>query len=213
MGMKDNQERNQLEVVSLEDLVPKNHLVRKLDAAMDFSFIYDLVEDLYKPYGRESIDPVVLVKIVFIQYIFGIPSMRKTIEEIEVNFAYRWFLGYGLHEAIPHFSTFGKNYTRRFKDTDLFEQIFERILQEAYQCGFVDDEKLFIDGTHIKANANTHKYRDEVITKTAKMYEKELQEEITEDRARHEKKPLKEKDEVVCLQEHKKFLQLKLKAT
>lgn len=61
---------------------------------MDFSFIYGLVEDLYKAYGRESIDPVVLVKIVFIQYIFGIPSMRKTIEEIEVNFAYRWFLGY-----------------------------------------------------------------------------------------------------------------------
>lgn len=90
-GKKDNQERNQIEVVSLEDLVPKNHLVRKLDAAMDFNFIYDLVKDLYKPFGRESIDPVVLVKIVFMQYIFGIPSMRKTIEEIEVNFAYRWF--------------------------------------------------------------------------------------------------------------------------
>lgn len=197
MGMKDHQERNQLEVVSLEDLVPKNHLVRKLDAAMDFSFIYDLVKDLYKPFGRESIDPVVLVKIVFIQYIFGIPSMRKTIEEIEVNFAYRWFLGYGLHETIPHFSTFGKNYTRRFKESDLFEQIFERILEEAYQSGFIDDEKLFIDGSHIKANANTHKYRDEVITKTAKVYEQELQEEIERDRARHSKKPLKEKDEVI----------------
>ena len=103
MGKKHKQERNQLEVVSLEDLVPKNHLVRKLDAAMDFNFIYEIVKDLYKPYGRESIDPVVLVKIVFIQYIFGIPSMRKTIEEIEVNFAYRWFLGYGIHEEIPHF--------------------------------------------------------------------------------------------------------------
>lgn len=60
-----------------------------------------------------------------------------------------------------------------------------------------EDEKLFIDGTHIKANANTHKYRDEVITKAAKAYEKELQEEITEDRARHEKKPLKDKAEVI----------------
>lgn len=188
MGKKDNQERNQLEVVSLENLVPKDHLVRKLDAAMDFSFIYDLVKDLYKLFGRESIDPVVLAKIVFIQYIFGIPSMRKTIEEIEVNFAYRWFLGYGIHEPIPHFSTFGKNYTRRFKDSDLFEKIFERILEEAYQCGFIDDEKLFIDGSHIKANANTHKYRDEVITKTAKVYEQELQEEIERDCLRHSKK-------------------------
>lgn len=192
MGKKDNRERNQLEVVSLEDLVPKNHLVRKLDAALDFHFIYDVVKDLYKPFGRESIDPVVLVKIVFIQYIFGIPSMRKTIEEIEVNFAYRWFLGYGIHEPIPHFSTFGKNYTRRFKDSDVFEQIFERILQEAYQCGFVNDEKLFIDGSHIKASANPHKYRDEVIEKTVRIYEKDLLEEIEQDRARHGKKPLKE---------------------
>ena len=97
-------------------------------------------------------------------------------------------LGYGIHEPIPHFSTFGKNYTRRFKDSDLFEQIFERILEETYQCGFIDDEKLFIDGSHIKANANTHKYRDEVITKTAKVYEQELQEEIERDCLRHSKK-------------------------
>ena len=109
MGFKDNNERAQVEFISLEDLVPANHLVRKLDAAMDFSFIYDEVKDLYKPYGRESIDPVVLIKITFIQYIFGIPSMRRTIEEIEVNVAYRWFLGYGMNEKIPHFSTFGKN--------------------------------------------------------------------------------------------------------
>ncbi len=191
MGKKDNNERTQIEFISLEDLVPPNHLVRKLDAALDFSFIYDCVKDLYKPYGRESIDPVVLVKITFIQYIFGIPSMRKTIEEIEVNFAYRWFLGYGMHEAIPHFSTFGKNYTRRFKDSDLFEQIFHRVILEAYQCGFIEDEKLFIDGSHVKASANNHKYRDEVIEKAARVYEEELQKEITKDREAHGKKPLK----------------------
>lgn len=152
MGRKENLDRSQLEVICLEDLVPANHLVRKLDEAIDFSFIYDLVEDLYKPYGRESIDPVVLIKIVLIQYTFGIRSMRRTIEEIEVNLAYRWFLGYGMHEAIPHFSTFGKNYTRRFQGTDLFEKIFARILQEEYNNGFVSDEQLFIDGSHIKAS-------------------------------------------------------------
>ncbi len=194
MGIKNTSERTQIELVSLEDLVPSDHLVRKLDAAMDFSFIYDVVKDLYKPYGRESIDPVVLVKIIFIQYVFGISSMRKTIGEIEVNFAYRWYLGYGMHETIPHFSTFGKNYTRRFKDSDLFEQIFKRVLEEAYENGFIDKEKLFIDGTHIKANANNHKYRDEVIEKAAREYEGELQKEITQDRQIHDKKPLKERD-------------------
>ena len=78
-------------------------------------------------------DPVMLIKIPFIQYLYGIRSMRQTVKEIEVNVAYRWFLGLEMMDKVPHFSTFGKNYTRRFKDTDLFEQIFSRILQECYK--------------------------------------------------------------------------------
>ena len=85
MGIKKKADRNQIELLSIDDLVPKNHLVRKLDAAINLDFIYDEVKDLYKPYGRESIDPVVLIKIVMIQYIFGIRSMRQTLKEIEVN--------------------------------------------------------------------------------------------------------------------------------
>ena len=193
MGIHNKNERNQMEFISLETLVPENHLVRKIDAAMDFSFIYDVVQDLYKPYGRESIDPVVLVKIPLIQYLFGIPSMRRTIEEIEVNFAYRWFLGYGLNEKIPHFSTFGKNYSRRFQNSTIFEDIFTEILKEAERCGFIDREKLFIDGSHIKASANNHRYTDEVIEKSVRAYEDELQKEIQADRERHGKKPWKEK--------------------
>lgn len=194
MGIKRNNYRDQIEIMSLEELVPEDHLVRKLDMAMDFSFIYDLVKDLYKPYGKTSIDPVVLIKIPLIQYLFGIPSMRKTIEEIKVNVAYRWFLGYGLNESIPHFSTFGKNYTRRFQDSDVFEQIFTTILKEAYASGFVKDEEVFLDGTHIKANANTHRYTDEEVEKAVRCYEAELQEEIRRDREAHEKRPLPEKE-------------------
>ena len=193
MGVKSKIDRSQVEMISLDDLVPKEHLVRKLEAAIDLSFIYDEVRDLYKPYGRESIDPVVLIKIILIQYIFGIRSMRQTIKDIEVNFAYRWYIGYGIHEEIPHFSTFGKNYSRRFKDTDLFEKIFNHILAEVDKHGFIDDENIFIDGTHIKANANNHKYKNEVIKQSARVYEAALQEEITKDRELHGKNPLKEK--------------------
>ena len=195
MGKRDNTERTQMEIVSLEELVPKNHLVRKLDEALDMSFIYEEVKDLYSDFGRESIDPVVLMKIAMLQYLFGIPSMRQTIREIEVNFAYRWYLGYGMYEEIPHFSTFGKNYSRRFKDTDLFEKIFSKILSEAAANGFLDTESLFIDGTHIKSSANPHKHRNEEVQKEARSYEKELQEEIERDRKEHGKKPLKEKEE------------------
>ena len=194
MGIKDKIDRSQIELLSLDDLVPKNHLVRKLERAINLDFIYDEVRDLYKPYGRESIDPVVLIKIVMIQYIFGIRSMRQTLKDIEVNTAYRWYLGYGLHEELPHFSTFSKNYSRRFKDTDLFEKIFAKILLEVNKYGFIDDENIFIDGTHIKANANTHKYKNQVIEESAKVYEEALQTEITKDRENHGKKPLKEKN-------------------
>ena len=82
-------ERDQLEILTIEQLVPQDHLVRKLDAAIDFSFIYPLVEDPNSTIGRPSIDPVVLIKMTFIQYTFGIRSMRQTIKENETNVAYR----------------------------------------------------------------------------------------------------------------------------
>ena len=89
MTRNQTNERDHLEMLSIEQLVPENHLVRKLDAAIDFSFIYPLVENLYSACGRPSIDPVILFKITMIQYVFGIRSMRQTIKEIETNIAYR----------------------------------------------------------------------------------------------------------------------------
>src|SRR5690606_15803101 len=188
--------RYQLYVVSLEQLVPQDHLLRKIDQAIDFSFIYDLVEDKYsKDTGRPSIDPVVLIKIVLIQYLFGIRSMRQTIKEIETNVAYRWFIGYDFSQPIPHFSTFGKNYVRRFKDTNLFEQIFMRILEEAVRHGLVDPRVLFMDSTPVKANANKHKYVTKVIRQQVRSYQQQLEEEINQDRIAHGKKPLEKKPE------------------
>lgn len=160
---KNRISQSQLKFVSIEDLVPEDHILRTIDQSIDFSFIYDLVKGLYSESdaGKPGIDPVSLFKIVFIQHLFGIKSMRQTIREIEVNMAYRWFIGYDIGETIPHFSTFSKNYSRRFKDTDVFEQIFMRILQEAMNCGFVDTGSIFIDGTHIKANANKKRKQNE----------------------------------------------------
>lgn len=194
MGKRTKNDRTQIQMLSMDDLVPQDHLIRKIDSAIDLSFIYDKVKDLYKPGGRESVDPVVLIKIVMIQYIFGIRSMRQTIKEIEVNLAYRWYLGYSMTEAIPHFSTFGKNYARRFEGTDLFEDIFKTIVNEIIKCGFIDTENIFIDGTHIKACANHKKAEPQVVEQSVRFYEEELQKEITKDREAHGKKPLKKKE-------------------
>ncbi|MDM5294861.1 IS1182 family transposase [Peribacillus simplex] len=182
-------QRDQLEMITLDQLVPPNHLVRKLEAAIDFTFIYDLVKDMYSEVGRPSIDPVILVKLTFIQYTFGIRSMRKTIEEVETNMAYRWFLGYGFHDKVPHFSTFGKNYERRFKDTDLFEQIFYRILMTAANKKLISAEHVFVDSTHVKASANKRKFEKKIVRKETRAYQGRLQEEINQDRENHGKKP------------------------
>ncbi|EGV09777.1 transposase domain protein [Parvimonas sp. oral taxon 393 str. F0440] len=128
----DENRVNQVQMVSIDSLVPKNHLLRKIEETIDFSFIYDLIEDKYcLDNGRPNIDPVVLFKIIFLKYIFGIKSMRQTIREIEVNVAYRWFLGYDFYDKIQHFTTYGQNYKRRFKDADIFEKIFVNILSQA----------------------------------------------------------------------------------
>lgn len=191
-----HENRGQVQMLCIEDMVPKNHLLRDIDRAISFDFIYEEVEELYcLDNGRPSIDPVVLFKIILIQLLFGIRSMRQTIREIEVNMAYRWFLGYGMTEKIPHFSTFGKNYERRFAGSDIFEKIFEYILLEAVHCGFVDAREIFDDATHIKASANKKKAINEAVKIRAKHYHNELMEEINRDREAHGKKPFADKDD------------------
>ena len=102
-GKKD---REQVELVVIDELVPKAHLLRKIDAAVDFKRLYEMVEPLYsEDNGRPSIDPVVLFKLVLIQHLYGLPSLRRTADEVSANICYRWFLGYTLQEETPHFST------------------------------------------------------------------------------------------------------------
>jgi len=197
MMTKDaDKKREQMQMFCMDDMVPKDHMLRLIDQAINWNFIYDLVEDKYcADNGRPSMDPVMLVKLPFIQYLYGIKSMRQTIKEIEVNVAYRWFLGLDMLDHVPHFSTFGKNHTRRFKGTDLFEQIFAKILEDCMRFKLVDTSTLFVDATHVKACANSKKMRKRVAVQQALWYEEELQKEINNDRIKHGKKPLKERDD------------------
>ena len=92
---KTEQKQQYMICALLDDLVPEDHLVRKLDRYIDWSFIYDICDPLYSNRGTNRVDPVVLFKMMFINIIFGYHSMRKTCEDIKVNLAYRWFLGLG----------------------------------------------------------------------------------------------------------------------
>ncbi len=176
--------RDQMIMVSLEDLVPKDHLLRAIDDSIDFDFIYDLVSECYSENkGRPSYDPVKLTKIVMIQYLFGIKSMRQTIKELQTNVTYKWFVGIGLDEKPPHFSTFSKNYARRFK----------HILTEIITRGYIEKSTIFIDGTHVKASANKNRHTKVEIRQMARDYTKTLEKEINAERAKEGLKPLKKR--------------------
>ena len=182
-------DRDLVEFVVIDQLVPKEHLLRKIDAAVDFTQLYEMVEPLYcEDNGRPSIDPVVLFKMVLIQHLYGLPSLRRTAEEVSANNCYRWFLGYPLQEETPHFSTVSYNFRHRFTE-ETVDRVFAWILDEVAKAGYLSPKAVFIDGTHIKANANTKKQMKEQIPAAARHYAKELMEEVNADREAHDKKP------------------------
>ena len=112
MTKNADKKREQIQMFCMDDMIPQNHMLRLIDKAINWNFIYELVEEKYSPdNGRPSMDPVMLIKIPFIQYLYGIKSMRQTIKEIEVNVAYRWFLGLEMSKPGTRFLTFGKLYT------------------------------------------------------------------------------------------------------
>lgn len=182
-------DRDLVEFVVIDQLVPKEHLLRKIDAAVDFTQLYEMVEPLYcEDNGRPSIDPVVLVKMVLLQHLYGLPSLRRTAEEVSANNCYRWFLGYPLQEETPHFSTVSYNFRHRFTE-ETVDRVFAWILDEVAKAGYLSPKAVFIDGTHIKANANTKKQMKEQIPAAARHYARELMEEVNADREAHGKKP------------------------
>ena len=182
-------DRDLVEFVVIDQLVPKEHLLRKIDAAVDFTQLYEMVEPLYcEDNGRPSIDPVVLFKMVLIQHLYGLPSLRRTADEVSLNVGYRWFLGYTLQEETPHFSTVSYNFRHRFTE-ETVDRVFAWILDEVAKAGYLSPKAVFIDGTHIKANANTKKQMKEQIPAAARHYAKELMEEVNADREAHGKKP------------------------
>jgi len=187
-------QQHELEMVTLDQLVPANHLVRQLDKYIDFEFIRDEVKDLYcTDNGRPPVDPVQLFKIMLLGYLFGIKSERQIIKDIEVNVAYRWFLRMGLTEKVIDASTLSQNRIRRFNGTDVFERIFNNIVEQAMKQGLVGGRALFTDSTHLKANANKRKFTNKLKPVSTSAYLKQIDQAVEADRKAAGKKPLKEK--------------------
>lgn len=188
--------QTEVELVMIDDLVPKDHLLRKIKKNIDFTFINDMCREYYcEDNGRPAIEPVVVFKMLFIGYLFGIRSESRLVEEIKVNIAYRWFLDYNLTDKIPDASVIWQNRRRRYKGTDIPQQIFDNIVWQAIGKGLVDGKVLYTDSTHLKANANKNKHKKAYVAQSTKSYVNDLDKAIEKDRQDHGKKPLKKKDD------------------
>ena len=194
MLKKAEAQQQELEWVSIDGLVPEKHLLRKIAGVVDFSFIRDRVKHLYcEDNGRPALDPVVLFKLLLLGYLYGVRSERQLMREVEVNVAYRWFLGLKLRDKVPDASTLSQNRRRRFSESTIYQEIFDQIVELAVNKGLASGTVLYTDSTHLKANANKNKYDVAEVKVKPQEYLAALDAAIDEDRAAHGKKPLKDK--------------------
>jgi transposase len=138
--------------ISLEELVPEGHLLRRVAGAVDFGVARRLTARFYSQTGQPSIDPVVLFKMALLGYLYGIPSERRLVEEIRLNLAYRWFIGYDLDEAIPDHSVLSKA-RARFGPT-VYEAFFTAVVRQCERAGLIRGDRLFLDSTLVAAHAD-----------------------------------------------------------
>lgn len=140
------------QAVTLNELVPQDHELRRLDGLVDLSFIRDECEEFYSETGQPSIDPVVIFKMLLLGYLYGIRSERRVARECSLNLAYRWYLGYDLDEKTPNHSVLSK--ARKRYAPRVFKRFFQRVLEECEKAGLVGWEVLHADSSLVKANAS-----------------------------------------------------------
>jgi len=177
----------------LEDHVPENHLLRLIDRHVSFDFVREMLRDSYSETGRPSIDPEVLLRILLIGYIYGVTSERKLVEELRMHLAWRWFTGLGFDQEIPDHSTFSKNRHGRFQESNVFQELFERIVDQCIGAGLVKAEHVAVDGSFIEADANgstriPHEQLAEValVKRNVREYLADIEQENPVERCRNE---------------------------
>jgi transposase len=138
----------------LDEVVPDDHLVRKIGAVLDLSWVYAELAPHYSQVGRPSVDPVLMIRMLIVGYVFAIRSERQLCREVQVNLAYRWFCDLGLEDPIPDHSAFSRARNERFRQGDIFRRVFERVVETCIAAGLVGGEGFAVDASLIEADAN-----------------------------------------------------------
>src|SRR5882724_6869536 len=138
----------------LDDAVPGDHRVREIAAVLDLSWVHAELAPSYSTIGRPSIDPVLMLRMLILGYVFAIRSERALCREVQVNLAYRWFCGLSIEDRIPDHSAFTRARNERFRDSDILRRIFERVVEACLAADLVGAEGFAVDASLIVADAN-----------------------------------------------------------
>src|SRR6266576_7127411 len=157
MGRLNHDQRQLFYSFSLEEAVPDDHLVRKIAAVLDLSWVHAELAPHYPNNGRPSIDPELMIRMLIVGYAFAIRSERALCRDLQVNLAYRWFCGLGIEDKIPDHPAFSRARNERFRESDIFRRVFERIVGVCIASGLVGGHGFAVDASLIQADANKHR--------------------------------------------------------
>ena len=154
MGRLEREQEQLFYSFRLDEAVPDDHAVRGLAGVLDLSWVHGELAPYYPKIGRPSVDPVLMIRMLVVGYAFAIRSERMLCREVQVNLAYRWFCGLSIEDKLPDHSAFSRARNQRFRDSDIFRQVFERVVEACIAAGLVGGEGFAVDASLIAADAN-----------------------------------------------------------
>jgi transposase len=157
MGRREDRQVQFLYAFDLDKVVPPDHLVRQIDGVLDLSWVHKELAPYYSHTGRPSIDPVLMIRMLLVGYVFALRSERRLCSEVQVNLAYRWFCKLSVEDQIPDHSVFSRARHERFRESDALRRVFEGVVAMCIAAGLVGGEAFSVDASLIKADVDKKK--------------------------------------------------------
>ena len=157
MGRREDAQGQFFYAFDLDQVVPPDHLVRQIDAVVDLGWVHKELAPYYSHTGRPSIDPVLMIRMLIVGYVFAIRSERRLCTEVQVNLAYRWFCKLGIEDKVPDHSVFCRARHERFRESDALRRVFEGVVAMCIAAGLVGGEGFSVDASLIKADVDKNK--------------------------------------------------------
>ena len=154
MGRRKSEQGQLFYAFDLDTVVPEDHQVRRIAEVLDLSWVRTELAPHYSHTGRPSIDPELMIRLLILGYVFAIRSERALCREVQLNLAYRWFCGLGIEDKIPDHSAFTRARNERFREHDIFRQVFERVVAACINADLVGGKGFAVDASLIAADAN-----------------------------------------------------------